>query len=65
MAQIVDELRRQGVTVLLVEQLANLALRVSDRAYVLETGRCVLRGAAEEIARHPEVARAYLGVSAG
>jgi branched-chain amino acid transport system ATP-binding protein len=58
---IIQALRREGKTILLVEQMANLALRVADRAYVLEQGRIVLEGSARELLAHPEVARAYLG----
>ena len=54
-------LRAQGVTVLLVEQNAAAALRMSDRAYVLETGNVVLAGTGEELLRDPRVRAAYLG----
>ena len=54
-------IRKQGTTVLLVEQNASLALRLADRAYVLETGRVMLSGSARELAANPEVHRAYLG----
>jgi branched-chain amino acid transport system ATP-binding protein len=54
-------IREQGTTVLLVEQNASLALRLADRAYVLETGRVTLTGTAKELAANPEVHRAYLG----
>jgi len=47
--------------VLLVEQNAALALRLADRAYVLETGRVTLEGPAQELVANPEVHRAYLG----
>jgi branched-chain amino acid transport system ATP-binding protein len=52
---------KQGTTVLLVEQNASLALRLADRAYVLETGRVTLSGPAKELSANPEVHRAYLG----
>ena len=52
---------KQGTTVLLVEQNAALALRLADRAYVMETGRVVLSGPAKELMADPEVHRAYLG----
>lgn len=55
------EINRSGITMLLVEQNANLALRYADRAYVLETGNVVLSGTAEEIGRNPAVKQAYLG----
>ena len=54
-------IRDRGTTVLLVEQNAALALRLADRAYVLETGRVTLRGPAKELVANPEVHRAYLG----
>ncbi len=57
----IRRLRERGVTVLLVEQMANLALGVADRAYVLETGRVTLSGTGQELLRHPKVRAAYLG----
>ena len=54
-------IRDHGATVLLVEQNAALALRLADRAYVLETGRVTLEGPAQELVANPEVHRAYLG----
>ena len=62
---IIQALRSEGKTILLVEQMANLALRVADRAYVLEQGRIVLEGSARGLLAHPDVARAYLGRRAG
>jgi len=59
--QTIVRLREQGTTVLLVEQNARAALNVADRAYVLETGRIVLEGTAQELLRDREVRRAYLG----
>ena len=56
-----DVLRTQGVTVLLVEQNANAALRMSDRAYVLETGNVALSGTGDELLRDERVRAAYLG----
>jgi branched-chain amino acid transport system ATP-binding protein len=55
------ELRRQGITILLVEQKARQALRISDRAYLLETGRVVASGAASELARDSVVSETFLG----
>jgi branched-chain amino acid transport system ATP-binding protein len=52
---------REGCTVLLVEQNARSALRIAHRGYVLETGRIVLQGAAEELLANRDVQRAYLG----
>jgi branched-chain amino acid transport system ATP-binding protein len=59
--QIVEEINRQGTTILLVEQNAHLALKVARSAYVLEVGELVLAGPAAELARNDEVRRAYLG----
>ena len=55
------ELKRQGVTMLLVEQNALRALRLADRAYVMELGRVVMRGTGHELLRDEGVARTYLG----
>jgi len=54
-------INRQGVTILLVEQNAAMALSIAGRGYVLETGRLPLEGPARELADNPEVRRAYLG----
>jgi branched-chain amino acid transport system ATP-binding protein/branched-chain amino acid transport system permease protein len=54
-------LREEGLTLLIVEQMAESALAIADRAYVLEQGRIALSGAATDLARNEEVARAYLG----
>lgn len=59
--RVVREINQQGVTILLVEQNARLALRISNYAYVLETGRIVLSGPADELRRDPRVKKAYLG----
>ena len=53
--------RNEGITILLVEQNAHMALQYASRAYVLETGQIVLSGLAEEIAHNPQVKEAYLG----
>jgi len=58
---IIRALRDRGITVLLVEQMANLALGVADRAYVLETGRVTLSGTGAALLSHPQVRAAYLG----
>jgi len=58
---VIDGLKRQGTTILLVEQNASAALAIADRAYVIETGRITLDGPAPEVADNPMVARAYLG----
>jgi branched-chain amino acid transport system ATP-binding protein len=57
----ISTIRDTGTTVLLVEQNALAALRVADRAYVLESGLLNMEGAARELARDPEIVRAYLG----
>jgi len=57
----IKRIRDQGTTVLLIEQNANMALSVADRAYVLETGNIVLSGNAKDIAQNPQVKSAYLG----
>ncbi len=59
--RIIDFLKSTGVTILLIEQNANLALRHSDRAYVLETGRIAMSGAAHELLQDERVKAAYLG----
>lgn len=58
----ISELQRRGVTILLVEQNARMALSVARQAFVLEMGQVVLRGAGEELLQHPQVAESYLGV---
>ena len=58
---IIKEINATGTTILLVEQNAQLALTIADRAYVLETGRVVLQGNANELANSEEVRKAYLG----
>ncbi len=59
---ILHDVNQTGVTILLVEQNANLALRLAHRAAVLETGRVVLEGTGAELLDHPRVREAYLGV---
>jgi branched-chain amino acid transport system ATP-binding protein len=58
---IIGDIRRNGTTVLMVEQNARLALRMADRGYVMETGRIVLAGAAHELLHNDHVRAAYLG----
>ncbi len=58
----VKKLREEGVTILLVEQNAKAALDVSDRAYILETGKIVIHGPAKELLGMDEVRKAYLGI---
>jgi branched-chain amino acid transport system ATP-binding protein len=59
--RVIDEIRGQGVTVLMVEQNAALALGLADRAYVMESGRIALEGPARDLLHNAEVRRAYLG----
>ncbi len=61
MAAVLD-IRKAGITVLLVEQMVQEALEIADRGYVLQSGRVVLSGAAAELLENPEVRRAYLGL---
>lgn len=58
---IIQEIQKQGTTVLLIEQNANMALAIADRGYVLETGRIVLEGTGKELLTSDEVQKAYLG----
>ncbi|EFM31360.1 MULTISPECIES: ABC transporter ATP-binding protein [Streptococcus] len=58
---IIQDIQKQGTTVLLIEQNANKALAISDRGYVLETGEIVLSGTGKELAASDEVRKAYLG----
>ena len=58
---IIREINRQGVTVLLIEQNANMALKIADLAYVLETGRITLSGTGAELLANEKVKEAYLG----
>ena len=59
---VLTEIRRNGVTVLLVEQDVQVALSIADRAYVIETGRVALDGSAEALRHDPAVRQAYLGI---
>jgi branched-chain amino acid transport system ATP-binding protein len=59
--QLIADIRREGVTVLIIEQNASLALRMADRGYVMETGRTVLEGQARALLDNEHVRRAYLG----
>ena len=59
--QMIKHLSKQGTTILLVEQMAKLALSIADRAYVLETGRIVISGNAHEVMHDPRVEESYLG----
>jgi branched-chain amino acid transport system ATP-binding protein len=57
----IQRLKREGTTILLVEQNARLALDVADRAYVMETGRITLEGPTAELKHDPQVEHTYLG----
>ncbi len=59
--EIIEQINQTGTTVFLVEQNANLALNISKRAYVMETGRITLKGPANELAQNEDVRNAYLG----
>jgi branched-chain amino acid transport system ATP-binding protein len=61
-ARFITEIRSQGVTVLLVEQNAELALSLSDHAYVLETGQIAFSGQARSLRENEQVKKAYLGI---
>lgn len=60
--EIVKKLNEQGMTILLVEQNARMALKISHRAYVLETGKIVMQDSASNLLNNDEVRKAYLGV---
>jgi len=60
--RIIKDINKQGTSILLVEQNASMALSIANRAYVLETGRIVLSGPANEVANNPQVKSAYLGM---
>ena len=59
--ELIAEINRQGVTVFMVEQNANLALQIAHEGYVLQTGRIVLQGSAETLRNDPRIREAYLG----
>jgi branched-chain amino acid transport system ATP-binding protein len=59
--QIIEQVHEAGVAVLVVEQNANVSLSIADRGYVLQTGRVVLSGAADELLRNEDLKKAYLG----
>ena len=58
----IQDLNKEGYTVLLVEQNVRLALRISSRGYVIENGRIVLKGDSKELLENPHVKKAYLGI---
>jgi branched-chain amino acid transport system ATP-binding protein len=59
--EIIQQINRQGTTIFMVEQNANMALSIAHRAYVLQTGQVVLSGSASELRRNPLIREAYLG----
>lgn len=59
--EMIESLHAEGISMLMIEQNANVALGVADRGYVLQTGRIVLTGPAADLAEHDELRRAYLG----
>jgi branched-chain amino acid transport system ATP-binding protein len=59
--KIIETLRDEGTTILLIEQNARAALHIADRGYVLETGKIILQGKCQMLLEHEEVKRAYLG----
>lgn len=59
--RVIRQVNSEGVTILLVEQNAHMALEVAHRAYVLETGNIILEGPADKVAKNPKVIKAYLG----
>ncbi len=60
---VLEEIRKQGVTVLLVEQDVHLALSLADRGYVMDTGSIARSGAAKDLIDDPAVREAYLGLA--
>ena len=61
---IIKEVNKRGVTILLIEQNANAALHIADTGYVMETGRIILKGTGAELLENPDVKKAYLGDAA-
>lgn len=59
--RIIEEINKTGTTILLVEQNANMALSIADRAYVIETGKIVASGTSEELSQSDQIRKAYLG----
>jgi branched-chain amino acid transport system ATP-binding protein len=59
--RIIEEINQSGTTILLVEQNANMALSIADRAYVIETGKIVISGSSEELNQSDQIRMAYLG----
>jgi branched-chain amino acid transport system ATP-binding protein len=61
--KVINQVKARGMTILLVEQMANQALAVADRGYVLETGRITIEGSGRELLANPKIREAYLGKS--
>ncbi len=59
--EVIGRVSKEGMTILLVEQNANIALKMSDRAYVMESGEITMTGRGEDLARDPRISAAYLG----
>jgi branched-chain amino acid transport system ATP-binding protein len=57
----IDQISKEGLTILVVEQNANVALSIADRGYVIQTGRIVMKDTAEALLANPELSKAYLG----
>ena len=60
--ELIESINKQGTTILLIEQNANMALSIAHRAYVLETGNISMEGCAKDLADDPGVKKAYLGI---
>lgn len=60
---IIKEIREKGVTILLIEQNANVALKIADRGYVLETGKITIKGSGKSLLQNEDIKKAYLGES--
>lgn len=58
---IIQEINKQGTTVLLAEQNANAALKIADRGYVIENGRIVIEGSRQELFENDDIRKAYIG----
>jgi branched-chain amino acid transport system ATP-binding protein len=61
MVQTVAEIRRRGVTIIMIEHVMHAVMNVSDRVVVLDYGQQIAEGTPEEVSRHPQVIEAYLG----
>ena len=59
--EVIQNINREGVTILLVEQNVNLTLKIAHKAYILETGRITLQGRGRDLLKHPHIKKAYLG----